>query len=75
MLGDMGYEHLGGLTNRVYASQEQGEILKLGVELEPVAAQERLAAFHKCQEISGTYAPAGLMPPAFGSYPIHPSHF
>jgi hypothetical protein len=63
LLDNIGYDHFGGLTNRVYCSRQQQEILKLGLAVEPVAVQEKLAAFQQCQEISCAYASEGLMPP------------
>lgn len=64
-LEELEYSYLGGPTNRVYYNQRKQEVLKLGLVVEPTEVQEKLAAFQQCQEISRSYALAGLMPFVF----------
>lgn len=61
----LGYKYFGGLTNCVYRSKQQEEILKLGVDIDPINLRGELAAFQGCQEISHIYAPKRLMPLVF----------
>jgi hypothetical protein len=61
-LEGLGYHYLGGITNRVYRHPDRYEILKLGLESDPVQAQHKLLAFQKCQKISHRYVALGLMP-------------
>lgn len=40
IFGNFGFNHIGGLTNRVYLNQQRGEILKLGYVDDPAVARD-----------------------------------
>ncbi len=61
-LRQLGYEHIGGISNRVFLHRQRGEVLKLAVGVDSISLPYKLAGFQACLEAGAMYAPEGIMP-------------